>query len=210
LKKIIWCDLETTGLDPDKNQIIELALLYEELNEVTGETINRSKYHAYCLPEECPADFDKITEITGITYEYLQEHGISENELFNNMIAFLDDRVNRYDKEDKCYFIAYNAQFDNQFLRELFKRHSNDKVYFGNYFYHLYLDTLQLSLFCEFFGLFDRPENFKLETIVKHLGIVDENKSNFHSALIDIKETRRLQNYLQIRLIDRGQQKNVS
>jgi DNA polymerase III epsilon subunit-like protein len=203
--------VETTGLFPDKCQIIELACLYEEYNEDTGNTINKGVFHAYCLPEERPKDFDRITEITGITYEYLQENGISEKELFDRLITFLNEKIDRYNKEDKAYFVAYKAEFDNQFIRELFNRHSNDKVYFGNYFYHLCLDSLQLALFCEFFGLFDRPENFKLETLVKHLKLVDENKNNFHSALVDIKETRKLSNYLKDKLIKEwGQQKNVS
>lgn len=203
MKKIFWLDVETTGLDPDTCQIIELAILYEEYNEDTGNTINKDTLHAYCLPEERPKDFDRITEITGITYEYLQEHGISEKELFKDLIQFLDSKIDRYNKEDKAYFVAYKAEFDNQFIRELFNRHSKDKVYFGNYFYHLYLDTLQLSLFCEFFGLFDRPENFKLETLAKHLKVVDEKKSDFHSALVDIKTTRLIQNYLKERLIEK-------
>lgn len=207
MKKIIWCDVETTGLDPDKNQIIEIALLYEQINETTGESIqeSRKKLHLYCLPEgEQPNDFDEITKITGITWEYLQEYGISEKELFDQIIIFLDEKIDRYNKEDKAYFIAYNANFDNTFLRNLFKKYNEDKIHFGNFFHHLYLDSLQLALFCEFFGMYDRPENFRLETLAKHLKVVDEDKNNFHSALVDIKTTRILSNHLKEMLIEKG------
>lgn len=207
MKKRIWIDLETTGLNYEKDTITELALLYEELDE-KGNTIKKSKLHEYCLPDKKPKDFHVIEELTGITWEFLEKQGIPEEDLFNKLIEFLDSRINRFNKEDKAFFLAYNAPFDAQFIRELFKRFSKDQVFFGNYFYHIPIDIMGVTALCCMLGLVEIPENFKNLTVGKHLGIKEATDLKAHSAINDIKISRHIQLTLQNKLKEWS--KNVS
>lgn len=61
--------------------------------------------------------------------------GDIKRDIYSTFVDHLDTLVNRFDKEDKIYFIAYNAGFDNQFVRNLFLQNNNK--FFGSYFIHL-------------------------------------------------------------------------
>lgn len=108
-KKIIFFDTETTGLDPEKDQIIELAAVL-----VTEKGIEL-KIDAFCkLPagEKLP---EKIVELTHITDEMLADRGIDYKEacrIFCNMIH----------SDSEVLLVAHNVQFDLLFILEMFKR----------------------------------------------------------------------------------------
>lgn len=178
--KTIWIDVETTGLEPATNTIIELAALYENGKD-------KSVFHVYILPELRPDDFETIEELTGITWEYLQQNGITETEAYMGFIGWLAKHIDKYDKTDKAIFAAYNAKFDNDFIRELFKR--NNDNYFGSWFYSASLDIMGTVIQCVRLGLIPVPVNFKNVTICESFGI--EHKA--HSALDDIKASRNAQ-----------------
>lgn len=135
-----------------------------------------------------------ITQI-GIIYRVggkIKEELFIDNNVYNNLILFLDKVIDRYDKEDKAYFIAYNSRFDEDFIRQLFLK--NDNKYYGSYFYYPSIDVMQMAAF-KLMRKNIRPENFKLGTICKHFDInIDETK--LHNALYDIQRTKELYNKL--------------
>ena len=185
--KTLWLDLETTGLDHKTDTIIELAALYENGND-------KAVFHKYCKPDERPENFDKIEELTGITWEFLEEKGIPESELYKQFIEFLSSKIDKFDKSDKAIIAAYNATFDDQFLRELFLR-NNDK-YYGSWFLTSRIDILSTVAMAYRFDVLDLQHNNKCETIANALGI--EIKA--HSAIEDIKASRQIQLKLEHRL----------
>jgi len=94
--------------------------------------------------------------------------------------------VDPYDKTDKFNFIAYNANFDNQRIRDFFDK-IGDK-YFGSWFYYPYLDVMTMAAVALVLERRNMP-NFKLNTVAKKLGIqVDDAKT--HDAMYDIYLTR--------------------
>ena len=69
-RKIVFFDTETTGLDPEKDQIIELAAVL-----VTEKGIEL-KIDAFCKLPEGEKLPEKIVELTHITDDMLKENGI--------------------------------------------------------------------------------------------------------------------------------------
>lgn len=102
-KKIVFFDTETTGLDPEKDQIIELAAALVTENGI------ELKIDAFCkLPE-------KIVELTHITDDMLADKGIDYREacrIFCNMLH----------SDSEVLLVAHNIQFDLLFILEMFKR----------------------------------------------------------------------------------------
>jgi len=125
--KEIWIDLETTGLNPDKDTIIEIACIFPTDK---GDDI----FHKYCLPDEKPENFQNISKLTGITWEFLEENGFKEDVLFSLFLNWLDGIISKYNKNDKAILCGYNVLgFDSKFLRKLFYRNCNN--FYGSYFY---------------------------------------------------------------------------
>lgn len=109
---IVMLDTETTGLDPETNQIIELAAIRVEPTGSGGLKISQRMDTFIRLPEgeKIP---EKIVELTGITDELLEREGISLERAagqFFNMV-----------KDGPVLIAAYNAQFDLLFIRELMR-----------------------------------------------------------------------------------------
>ena len=176
--KTIWIDVETTGIDHDTNVIIELAALYE------NDGADKSVFHVYILPAARPDDFNIIEELTGITWEYLEQNGITEAEAYKQFIEWISGKIDKYDKTDKAIFAAYNARFDNDYMRDFFA-HNNDS-YFGSWFYSASLDIMGTAILMVRLGYIPVPVNFKNATICESFGI----KHKSHSAIEDIKASR--------------------
>lgn len=112
---VVFFDTETTGLDAETCQIIELAAIRIEQTE---HGTLRMADHADIfvkLPEGQRIP-EKIVELTGITDETLEAEGVTEAEaaaIFTDMI--------RNDK-GPVLLVAHNAQFDLLFVREMLRR----------------------------------------------------------------------------------------
>jgi DNA polymerase-3 subunit epsilon len=100
----IILDFETTGLDPAKDEIIEVAMVkfrYSETDEITGISGVFQSYNEPSVP--IPA---LVTELTGITNDMVAGHRID--------IAALEAFVAEAD-----VVIAHNAGFDRKFAERL-------------------------------------------------------------------------------------------
>lgn len=111
-KAVILLDTETSGLDPEQNQIIELAAIRVEATHTGGLRIAQKMDAFIRLPEgeKLP---EKIVELTGITDEILDREGTRSDAAasqFYNMV-----------KDGPVLIAAYNAQFDLLFIRELLR-----------------------------------------------------------------------------------------
>ena len=103
-KIAVFVDVETTGLDPAKDEIIELGIVkfsYSPDGEVNGviDSIGQLRQPSFPIPE-------LATSITGITNEMVVDHQIDEAEI-NQLV------------DDADLVIAHNAAFDRRFLERL-------------------------------------------------------------------------------------------
>ena len=165
---IVVYDLETTGLSPSNDKIIQFSGIKFYLNE-DGQTEEISRINHYINPE-IPIP-PKITEITGINDTMVFEQP-TINELFPQIKEFFGENV---------AISGYNvAKFDNAFLENLYK---NKNLPFD----YLTIDVLDMAR-----DNIDKKEtdNFKLGTIA-HIYGIDENLT-FHNAMDDVIATKEL------------------
>ena len=111
-KAIIIFDTETSGLDPEKDQIIELAALRIERTNTGGLRIAGKMDTFIKLPdgELLP---ENITALTGITDRLLQSEGVQSAKAASQITKLMQD--------GPTLMVAHNAQFDACFLRGLLR-----------------------------------------------------------------------------------------
>lgn len=177
-EKIFWFDTETTGTDPKRNGIHELACIVEIDGIIREKKVWNIKPAESCIIE------DEALKVSGVTREVLETY-IPENEAYNQIISFLGKYVSKRDKKDKYKLCGYNVHFDMEMFIEFFNR-NNDKWFF-TWFWSGPIDVMSKA--AELFRNV-RPlmKDFKLATVVKELEI--NCLDNFHGALFDIEITR--------------------
>lgn len=95
----IILDVETTGLNSDENQIIEIGALKLDQNGIVVDRFQSLIKHDGNLSET-------IVKLTGITDQKLQEKGRNRMFVFEAFLLFIE----------KWPIICYNAPFDKEFL----------------------------------------------------------------------------------------------
>ena len=108
--QLVCFDTETTGLDVQKEHIIQLSLV--KFDTDTWETIDTRDW--YILPEgefTIPAEAEAVHHISK---EFLQEHGVSLKSVYDEFIAFTEG----------CDFLSYNGNgYDAPILHYNLVRH---------------------------------------------------------------------------------------
>lgn len=109
--RILLFDFETTGLNPQFEQIIEIGAIVLEKKGDTYQIKDQLSTLVMCdkpLPQ-------KIIDITHITDDMLLRDGISQEAAFQAFLKLYLD--------EKTLLVAYNIQFDLSFLIHLFRRY---------------------------------------------------------------------------------------
>lgn len=162
MKKIVFIDLETTGLNPDIHEIIECALIFED-----GGT-----YHKYIRPNRIEYADPVALKINGF-HERSKEwkDSISQEELAFALVGLLHNRI----------IIGHNPTFDMSFIKELIHLHGEQFTCHNRvidtmtlayeHLYHIGLKRLSLDSIRAFFGW---------------------NGEGSHTALYDTKTVKRL------------------
>ena len=179
--KILYFDTETTGTDPLRNDIIDLAVIIEVDGKVEHEESIKMQPLDYSTVEL------KALEVNGMTIEQIktfQEPIIA----YGRIIELFENYVDKYDKLSRFYPAGYNCQFDLNFLAAFFRKF-DPKYGVGSWIRWCPFDMMQ-QLRNEIFlrGGNSPYENFKLSTVAARHGI--ELKA--HDALSDIRATRAL------------------
>ena len=98
-------DTETTGLDFDKDRIIEIACL-----ELIDDVFSGKKFHSYYNPENIIIS-QQSEEIHGLTNDFLKKYNSFESEI-KDFLEFIGD----------SQLIIHNAQFDLSMINNALKR----------------------------------------------------------------------------------------
>ena len=166
-RTFIIFDTETTGLDPEKDYIVELAAMkYEIVNKfpVLTETLN-----LYIRP---PFQMEKkVIEIHHITNEFLNSYP-PEDEQFQNIQEFFGESP---------ILLGYNVDFDISMLNAMYARQG------AEIHPEVIIDVMEMGY--DLFQDKTLPDH-KLGTIVNDLGM--DADLEFHNALDDTTATFRL------------------
>lgn len=168
-EKVIFFDTETTGFDPEKDQIIELAAV------VTGFGMAPIEYDKFVQLEHVKELPEKITDLTGITPLHLAS-GITERQMTQDFSEFCRPR-----NPGGALLVAHNAQFDLSFMGKTMARHmkEDDTKVILPFTDSDYLDTL--TVYKDRAGF---PH--KLKDAITHYGL-DGKVQNTHRAIDDAK-----------------------
>jgi DNA polymerase-3 subunit epsilon len=175
-KKMLYFDVETTGLNPAVHEIIQLSGIIEW----DGQEVDRFDFRVK------PRNFDvidpKALEVTGLKIEDLEKYPDADL-VFLNLKKTFDRHINRYDKIDKFIPVAHNGKFDMDFLNAFFV--SNHDPYFGSWVSWNLIDTMAIARYL--FIMNNIPiEGFKLEHLCRYFDI----PLDAHDSMNDIVATR--------------------
>lgn len=157
-------DLETTGLNKEYHEIIEIGAI-KFRNSKPVET-----FHTFIKPKRKISE--EATSINGITNEMV-ENSPSIDEVMPKFLDFIGDDV----------LVAHNAPFDMKFILAYLYKNNYKKIR------NKVIDTLSISR--QKVRVFDsknrrnlKLENYKLETLKSKLGL---KKLGSHNAIDDCK-----------------------
>ncbi len=99
-ERFVVFDLETTGLDPCRHEIIEIGAI-----RVNRDSEHHDTFQALVKPKKKISE--RITDITGISNEMVNQDGIPLDNALSEFRDFVGDLP----------LVAFNAEFDDSFLR---------------------------------------------------------------------------------------------
>lgn len=178
--KQIFLDVETTGTDPRKHCIHQLS------GHVVINGNKMEEFDYKIRPHERSHYDPKALEICGVTKADLIQYP-HRKDVWSDFYQHLRG-VDKYDTTDKFFFCAYNAHFDNGFMRKWFEQCG--EKWFGSFFWSGNIDVMVLALHY-LQAERHKMSNFKLMTVAKHLGI-EINEEEAHDSLYDIIITRKV------------------
>lgn len=173
-KEIVAFDLETSGLDIQKDYILQLCLIkfdYNTLN-IIGEK---------CWYIKPTADFtinEEAEKVTGITKEFILKNGVLLKDIWGEAKDFIAD----------CDILTYNGtHFDVPMLYHNLKREKllfdfSCRKYFDSYLFEKKMQSLKLA------DVYKKYTKTELE--------------NAHDALYDVKATIEIFKYQKENFID--------
>jgi len=164
----LWIDVETTGLYPDKNDVVQVACV-PIVNGVRHDFFNE-----FCQPKNWNAIDDIAVKIHGITRERMKTFQTPEQ---------LVEKLVKYLKQFDAKFIiaGYNVDFDKRFTAELFAKCGRPEDFFSLFELHTHCTYKRVkSVKTQI-----KTDNHKLETLAKHYGITIKA----HDAYSDINAT---------------------
>ncbi len=135
-------DVETTGLDYEKDRIIEIGLLKIKDDEITDSF--------ECLVQSGKTIPENIVQLTGITNVMVEEKGLTEGEALEKVQALIGNDI----------LVGYNVMFDISFLQKLSERVGKNLVVKRT------KDVMQLAR-----RKLDDLKNYKMETVASYFSL---------------------------------------
>ena len=186
----IVVDIETAGFDPEKNALLEIAVIFMDYQEGQLEAIET--FHEHVIPEPGLILDQEALEFTKIVPDHPFRYAISEQE----MLMKLGAKIEHFCQQLGCsraVLVGHNGQFDLSFIQAGLARQKMSVLLHR----FLVFDTATLSA------------AFLAETVlaraVRRAGMPFDEKEA-HGALYDATVTAKLFSHL-IQLADEGRKK---
>jgi len=174
--KLLFLDTETTGLDPLKNGVIQIAGIIE----IDGVVIQEFDYKVKPFQKDV-VDL-KALKVNGRTIDEIAGFSLPVD-VYRDIMEIFTRHIDKYDKTDKFSLVGQNVHFDYDFLNEFFKKCGSPFLY-AYIDYHM-IDVITATALFTIAGKM-HLQNMKLKTVCDHFGIPLEA----HDALEDVRATR--------------------
>lgn len=210
INSIVIFDFETGGLDPNKNPLMEVAMLAVdgvELQELV-------RYDNLIKPYDNNLHYDpKALNITGLTKELCEKEGERLAQVAEDMYKFFEEANLHNSKTAKPILVAHNGDFDRKWLQDIGRRANLDwsKVLdgeedaWGNFQPHV-LDSIDWAKQC-FAEITENTTKFKLSHLCEKIGI---DYVDAHRAMNDVVALADVMRYFIARLRSGSNQVSVS
>lgn len=169
MNSFVIFDLETTGLTPKDNQIIEIAA--KKIDFLGNEL---GTFHKFVELYKVEYISEFITNLTTITDEYLINNGEEISYVMESFGDFIHDSI----------LVAQNQKFDMSFLMEYYLEKENIA------FSPCVIDTIDLAK-----KVFPNKNSYKLASLVEYCG-VDYDSMAHHQADYDVLITTKVLMFL--------------
>jgi DNA polymerase III epsilon subunit-like protein len=171
-----WIDTETTGKDPRISGAFEIAMLIYKGRQCVSEKL----YKLNPLNEEVKWS-EEAYKVNGVSEETIRSYPP-----FETVVPAIVEDLKVYLPAEKYVFGGYSCSFDYGHIGALlFRAGFQISDYFNGRLIDVYDRVKQLAEA----GLLPPTKNQKLQTMAKALNI---DPGNSHTAMDDIKTTRRL------------------
>jgi len=171
-------DLETTGLNSHRDQIIEIAIKLFNIDKSYSTLVKPVKQSGKYV---C----DRISEITGITNEMIESDGISSQSACEQLFNFIFENSSK--DTEPIFLLAHNGKnFDFVFIHRLFRAYTEYAMTHGIDIINMielykrfkYIDTLHLARF-----VLPNNRSHSQKNLAIHYKLVQEDA---HRALSDV------------------------
>ena len=177
--KLLWIDTETTGLNKERCDIVQVAGI------VIIDGVEKERFNFRCQPINYENIEPVAFEHNNLSIDILKTYPMPQV-LYANLTKLLNKYIDRYNPQDKFFIAGHNVQFDVDFLRNFFIKMGDN--FFGSYFYYRTVDLMYFATLLHTAGLINLT-SWKLGDIANYLGIVPDG--NLHDAEADIDLTRK-------------------
>lgn len=177
---ILFLDVETTGLDPNKHSIIQIAAEYH----VNGKLVTAFN-KKFCTKDSTTIDLgalrvnnnnlSTIKKLRSQTTEDPEQMAVTD---FVNFILSLNNK-------EQIIIAGENVNFDINFINALFNKYNIEG--FEAVFSHRVIDTATIALFLKDVGLL-KIDKLGLSNVAKALGLTTDS-SKLHDAEYDVQLT---------------------
>jgi DNA helicase-2/ATP-dependent DNA helicase PcrA len=149
-QRIVVFDTETTGLDTDKDDIIQIAAI-EIINGKLGNT-----FEVYINTQFSLTESEKIHKISK---DFLNKYAIEKELAFNQFFEFIGDDL----------LVAHNSEYDYKIINSNLKRLTSN----GHLDKQKVVDSIDIAK-----RLYPKLPSYKLEYLLDRLGIEGVNSHN--------------------------------
>lgn len=189
-RNFIVLDIETTGLDPDKCDIVQVSAKAINANNLQD---HHAGHRTWLIKPTNPdaAEEGALRVIGKDLFERAKAEGLDLKVALADIVKWANS-VNDTGKQGTApYFVGHNAKFDWEWLRTTMLRHgiAKDKSALDKLWpFHVnFIDTVTLM-----FALFEsspQVNNYKLDTLLEVLG--ERRATANHDAREDVELTAR-------------------
>jgi len=178
--KIIYIDVESTGTQVYKHDIVQLSGFIE----IDGKEVD--SFDWYMQPFNYNTISPKALEINNLTIEKLRTFE-KPQKVFMRFLHKISKYINVKDNKDKYILAGQNVSFDRDMLKLCFTK-AGYQWEFGNYFDYRVLDLCALNMLLINAGLL-KTDTIKLEVISE---LYDVPIEKAHNSWYDITTTRKI------------------